>query len=199
MGLSIHYSGKFNLTLGGTSLSEMIEEVKDIAEIYNWAYTVFEKEFPSQSFVEDYFDDKIYGISFTPPNCETVDLCFLSNGRMSSLPNLKFFGNSTDETHKQYLYMLSVKTQFSGSNIHKILIHLLKYLNKKYFQEFKVIDEGQYWETGDEKILEDNFKRYNELMDLVGSALENISIKSTETFEEYFERILKIIHNKRKK
>ncbi|MBU1298583.1 MAG: hypothetical protein KJ666_11495 [Bacteroidetes bacterium] len=197
MGLSIHYSGIFNRGLSGASLSEMIDEVQDIVEIYKWQYTIYEREFPPNSFDKEAYDDKIYGISFTPPECETINMCFLSNGRMSSLPNLKFFGNPTDETHKKYLYMLSVKTQFAGSNTHKLIIHLFKYLSEKYFQDFKVIDEGQYWETGDEKILEANFKRYNELMNLFGSALENIPIKSTETFEEYFERIIKIIHRKR--
>lgn len=194
MGLTIHYSGKFNPS---SSLPEMIEEVKDIVEIYNWPYHIYSKQFPKICFDDSSYNDEIYGISFTPPECETINLCFLSNGRMSSLPNLKIFGNSTDKTYKQYLYMLSVKTQFAGSDTHKLIIHLFKYISQKYFQEFKVVDEGQYWETGDEKILEANFKRYNELMDLFGSALENIPIKSTETFEEYFERIIKIIHRKR--
>ena len=118
---------------------------------------------------------------------------------MSSAPNLKFFGNSTDEDYKKYLYMLSVKTQFAGSTTHKLIIHLLKYLNKKYFNEFKVIDEGNYWETEDEKLLEETFEKYNDLLDSVGSALENIPMDSAETFEEYFQRILKIIHGKRER
>ncbi|MFA5806696.1 MAG: hypothetical protein WC879_18850, partial [Melioribacteraceae bacterium] len=116
-----------------------------------------------------------------------------------SAPNLKFFGNSTDEDYKKYLYMLSVKTQFAGSNVHKLIIHLLKYLCKKYFQEFEVIDEGHYWETEDEKLLEETFEKYNDLLDSVGSALENIPMDSAETFEEYFDRILKIIQGRRKK
>ncbi len=194
MGLTIHYSGKFSRN---ASLSEMIEEVCDIAEIYNWNYNIFETEFLKGGDDEDYLEDKIYGISFTPPECETVNLCFLSNRRMSSIANLKFFGKSVKESEKPYLYMLSTKTQFAGINIHKLIIHLFRYLNAKYFEELKVIDEGQYWETGDEKLLEDNFRRYNEVLNLVGSALENIPMKSTETFEEYFERILKIIKQKR--
>ena len=196
MGLTIHYSGRFN---EHASLSEMIEEVKDIAEIYNWQYTVYEEQFPSNKFDNDSYTENIYGINFTPPDCETINLCFLSNGRMSSAPNLKFFGNSTDEDYKKYLYMLSVKTQFAGSNVHKLIIHLLKYLCKKYFQEFEVIDEGHYWETEDEKLLEETFEKYNDLLDSVGSALENIPMDSAETFEEYFDRILKIIQGRRKK
>lgn len=196
MGLTIHFSGRFN---EDASLSEMIEEVKDIAQIYNWKYKVFEEHFPIGNFDNVEYDDKIYGIRFTPPECETINLCFLSNGRMSSSPNLKFFGDSTDEDYQKYLYILSVKTQFAGSFIHKLIIHLLKYLSKKYFYEFTVIDEGNYWETEDEKLLEETFKRYNELLDSVSAALENIPLNSEETFEEYFSRITKIIQDKRKK
>lgn len=196
MGLTIHYSGRFN---EHASLSEMIEEVTDIAEIYNWSYYVFEKDFPIENLGVAEYDDKIYGICFTPPECETINLCFLSNGRMSSAPNLKIFGNSTDEDYKKYLYMLSVKTQFAGSDTHKLIIHLLKYLNKKYFADFKVIDEGNYWETEDEKLLEETFMQYTFFLDSVGAALKNIPLKSEETFEEYFSRIMKIIQDKRKK
>ncbi len=196
MGLTIHYSGRFN---EHSSLSEMIEEVTDIAEIYNWTYHVYEKHFPYENLSNTEYNVSIYGISFTPPECETIYLCFLSNGRMSSAPNLKFFGNSTDEDYKKYLYMLSVKTQFAGSDVHKLIIHLLKYLNKKYFTEFEVIDEGNFWETEDEKLLEETFERYTDLLDSVGSALENIPLKSDETFEDYFSRVMKIIQAKRKK
>ncbi|MBU0559207.1 MAG: hypothetical protein KJ799_00460 [Bacteroidetes bacterium] len=194
MGLSIHYSGRFNPQ---TSLKEMIEEVKDIAEIYNWQYTIFDEQFPTNEFDIESYTDIIYGINFTPPDCETINLCFLSNGRMSSPAHLKFFGNSADEDYKKYLYSLSVKTQFAGINIHKLVIHLLKYLSEKYFREFEVIDEGQYWETNDDKLLEETFRRYDYLLDSVGLALENIPIEPDETFEEYFQRILKIIYGKR--
>lgn len=196
MGLTIYYSGRFNKH---ASLSEMIEEVKDIAEIYNWEYHIFEQHFSIDELGKTDYNDKIYGICFTPPECETINLCFLSNGRMSSAPNLEFFGNSTDEDYQKYLYMLSVKTQFAGSGTHKLIIHLLKYLNKKYFSEFKVIDEGNYWDTEDEKLLEETFEKYNDLLDSFGAALENIPLKSEESFEEYFKRIMQIIQDKRKK
>jgi len=195
MGLTIHYNGKFNEK---ASLSEMIEEVKDIAEIYNWQYITYENQFPTNSFDDDTFNENIYGISFVPPESEPVFLCFLSNGRMSSPDHLKYFGNSADETERKYLYMLSTKTQFAGSGIHKLIINLLKYISKKYFIEFNVMDEGKYWETGDEKLLDETFSRYNNLLDSVCFALENIPLKSKETFEEYFTRILKLIHNKHK-
>ncbi|MGB8318993.1 MAG: hypothetical protein WCE54_12755 [Ignavibacteriaceae bacterium] len=196
MGLTIHYNGIFNKK---ASLYEMIEEVKDISEIYNWQYTIYEKQFPAGSLENDSFNDDIYGISFTPPDCETVSLCFLSNGRISSPAHLKYFGNAIDESEKKYLYMLSTKTQFAGSNCHKLIVHFLKYISKKYLKEFNVIDEGKYWETGDEKLLEKTFKSYNNFLDSVGFALDNIPLEANETFEEYFTRILKLILKSNKK
>ncbi|MEX0812346.1 MAG: hypothetical protein WD048_09020 [Chitinophagales bacterium] len=187
MGLSIHYSGKFKK---GASLPQMIEEVEDIAKIYKWKYFVFDTDFPAQSLDKETYNQRIYGINFTPPECETVSLTFLSNGRMSSLPHLKFFGKTAAQTEQEYLYMLSVKTQYAGIETHKIIIHLLKYLNKKYFSEFKVTDEGQYWETGDEERLKEVFARYNKLIDQFASSVENFPIKKGESFMEYFERLL---------
>ncbi len=196
MGLTIHYSGSFNKN---ASLSEMIEEVKDIAEIYKWKYNIFEKQFPKNGLGKDDFNNKIYGIHFTPPECETVSLTFLSNGRMSCLPNLRHFGNTKDEERRQFIYMLWTKTQFAGVQTHKVIVHLLKYLSKKYLSEFNVDDEGHYWETGDEKILEKTFRQYNALLDNVSSAIHNFPIKQGENIEQYFERVLKTIHLKKKR
>ncbi len=194
MGLSIHYNGRFNKE---ASLSEMIEEVKDIAEVYNWNYHIFEKQFPENSIGRNSYTDKVYGISFSPPGCEPIWLTFLSNGRMSSPLNLEFFGNSEDKAERKYLYMLSTKTQYAGIDVHRIIIHLLKYLSKRYLKQFNLTDEGKYWETNDEKLLEEIFRRYDDLIDSFSTALENVPIKSGETFEEYFSRILKIIQRKK--
>ncbi len=186
MGLSIHYSGEFNR---GESLSSMIEEVKNVAEVYNWDYFIFDEVFVEDALGKEDYSDEIYGIHFTPPGCETVSLAFLSNGKMSSAINLKLFGSNPKE--QKYLYMLSVKTQYAGIEIHKLVIHLFKYLSKKYFANFKLSDEGQYWETGNEQILKDTFVRYTNLMDSFQSSLEIFPKEQGESFEDYFSRLLK--------
>lgn len=196
MGLSIHYSGRFN---PAASLKAMIEEVKDIATIYKWEYFVFDNEFPADSLGKTTYSQRIYGICFTPPECETVDLCFLSNGRMSSAVNLKFYGNPKNKEEAEYLYMLSTKTQYAGIEIHKFVIHLLKFISKKYLLDFTLSDEGEYWETGDEKLLEENFKRYTGLLDGFVSSVQNYPIEPCESFEAYFERLLKQIQKNYKK
>ena len=196
MGLNINYSGSFKKD---ASLEAMIEEVKDISEIYEWKYTIANTHFPKNSFGKTEYDGKLYGISFTPPNSETISLTFLSNGKMCSGARLKFFSNSDNENDKLYLNMLCSKTQYSGSTNHKIIIHLLKYLSQKYFQDFELTDEGNYWETEDESILEKNFKTYNDLVDGVANSVKNYPINTTESFTEYFERIMKMLDEKRNK
>lgn len=195
MGLSIHYNGRFNRN---ASLKRMIEEVKDIVEVYQWRYYVFEDTFPEKGFGKLQYDKKIYGICFTAPECETVWLTFLSNRRMSTPVHLRFFGNTANKQERRYLYAISVKTQFAGAETHKLIIHLLKYISRKYLQDFNVNDEGEYWETGDGQLLENAFQRYTFLIDSVASLLQNESMRPGESLETYFERLVKRIHEKYK-
>ena len=92
--------------------------------------------------------------------------------------------------------MLSTKTQYAGIKIHMLIIHLLKYLSNKYLQTFRLTDEGKYWETGDEKLLEDSFKRYNDLLNSVEYALDTFPMKTGETMEKYLSRLLEYANKK---
>lgn len=196
MGLSIHYSGEFKQ---GASLCSMIEEVKDIAELHGWGYHVFEENFNIDALGKKSYSQEIYGIRFTPPDCETVSIEFLSNGRMSSLMLLNFYGQSEVQAEHEYLYMISVKTQYAGIEIHKLIIHLFKYLSKKYFTNFKFSDEGQYWETGDEKLLQEVFNRYDNLINSFSSATEIYPKEKDETFESYFTRLISHVQKRIKR
>jgi hypothetical protein len=96
--------------------------------------------------------------------------------------------------------MLSVKTQFAGIETHKFIIQLFRYLKDKYFADFKLSDEGEYWETNNDDVLKANFRRYNELLDNFVSAIENHPIRPDEDIEQYFLRVMKSIQeNKQKK
>ncbi|MDB5210719.1 MAG: hypothetical protein JWQ30_1546 [Sediminibacterium sp.] len=192
MGLSIHYNGRFN---PAASLQEMITEVADIAATYQWPFHIYEDRFPSTVFGDTY-NDEVYGIHITPPGSETLWLCFLSNGRMSSPVHLQFYGNTNDSENEQMLYALATKTQYAGIEIHILIVKLLKHISKKYFLDFELIDEGKYWETGDEKLLAEIFARYNAILGLVSNALDNFPRHAGESFDNYFERVLKGIEKK---
>lgn len=195
MGLTIHFSGSFN---PNASLASMIEEVEDVAKTYNWPYHIFETEFEIKDLNTDTFNDNIYGIGFTPPGCDTVFLCFLSNGKMSSPVHLQLYGSLTGEKDKEYLYYCFVKTQFAGYGIHMIIIHLLKHLERRYFKNFTVQDEGEYWATGDEERLKEIFIRYTFIIDSFAASLEANDRNEGESTEEYIKRIAMKIHDKMK-
>ncbi|MEQ9376929.1 MAG: hypothetical protein RIG68_17195 [Imperialibacter sp.] len=191
--MSIHYSGRIS---NRASLPNLIEEIKDITNIYQWKLSVFKEEFPVQDDEGQLVDGELYGVAFSPPNCEPVWVSFLSNGRMSTPVALKFFGEQRDEDEKKYLYHLSTKTQFAGIHTHQVIIHLLKYLKEKYLEDFVLSDEGQYWETNDKSVLEANFSRYTLLIDIVEDGLKNLPIKPGESMEDYFERMTKGLNRK---
>jgi len=192
MGLSFHYSGRIAKP---ESLPELIEEIEDIAKVFNWKYFVFDRQFPKNTIGKPGYNKKLYGICFTPPECETVDISFLSNGRMSSAMLLQNWGDSDVKEEKEYLYMISVKTQYAGIDIHRNIIQLFRYLNEKYLADLTLSDEGEYWETNDENVLKKNFKRYTELIDGFAFALENQDREKDEDLVAYLLRLAKQIHD----
>lgn len=195
MGLSIHYSGELKKD---ASLKELIDEVKEIAETFKWEYSIYETEFPNDSHEPGEHGHNLYGIALKPPGSETVPIAFLPNRKMSGLMLLSFYGNETNPEERKYLYMPSVKTQYAGIEVHKVIIHLFKYLEKKYLLNFQMLDEGKYWETGDEKKLEEMFNLYNNLVDSFATAIESFPKKKGESFEAYFSRIIEWVNKKRK-
>ena len=190
MGLSFHYNGRIAKP---ELLPELIVEVQEIAGITNWKYTVYQREFPINIFGKPHNNQNIYGISVTPPGCEPIFICFLSNGRMSSPVHLKFYGKAKEAPEKEYLYMLSVKTQYSTVEAHQFIIQLFRYLNTKYFADFNLSDEGEYWESNDIELLRANFKRNADLISGFSSALESIPMETGETIENYLLRLLDLI------
>jgi hypothetical protein len=186
MSLSIHYSGNFRK---GTSLNEMINEVTDIATLSNWKYFIFERQFPEHALGKRAYNNKLYGISFSLPKSEPIFLCFLSNGMMSSPVNLQFHSVYAVNPNNEYLGLLSTKTQFAGLEAHKTIIGFIDYIAKKYIDDFSLIDEGRYWETRDEKLLQKTFDDYNKYMDLFAIALENIPQYEDESTENFIKRV----------
>ena len=57
------------------------------------------------------------------------------------------------------------------------LIKLLRYLKRKYFKTFEVIDEGNYWETGDADLLKEKMKFLSQKLDAFCQALDDSWLK----------------------
>jgi len=197
MGLTIYYKGNFNPK---ASLPEMIDEVRDISEIYKWKYYIFEKEFPKNNLGKKNFDESIYGILFTPhKKSEAIYLTFLSNGRMGNPSSLEYWLKSKNEKDKKRIYGNFTKTQYAGPDVHKVVIDLLRYLSKKYFKSFSMVDESRYWETNDEKILRKTFEEWGALIDGFATALKTIKPRKSESLENVIKRAAGKLHARRKK
>src|SRR6266508_4286767 len=149
MGLSIHYSGKIKNT---DLIPNLVEEVKDICISLQWKYHLFD-------------DELVKGICFSPPECEPLFFTFSKTGVLCSPVLLQY------KIHPATT--ISVKTQFAGIEAHKAVIKLLKHLKAKYFTEFELNDEGGYWESDDEQILQQQFRNYELILDTVSEALQD--------------------------
>lgn len=187
MGLSFHYSGRIS---DPALLPGLIEEVRNVAEEFKWSYHIFEPAFPEGELEKEGHDGKVYGIWFNPPECEPVSLAFLSNGRLSSPGLLMAFGDAVNPPESEYLYMVSVKTLYSGVENHRVVIHLLRYLSDKYLSDFKLMDEGRYWETNDPELLENKFIENHRMIDAFSEALRSAPRQYSGELLDYLEKII---------
>ena len=187
MGLSIYYSG--NLAIEN-DLGYLIAEVKDICEVLEWRWNIYED-------IED--ANQLKGISFAPKDSEPVFLTFLPGGRLCSPINL-VCRDMYDGIHynKELMFSGCTKTQYAGPEAHIAIIKLLRYISEKYLQNFNLTDEGNYSGTGDERILYKQFSRYNIMLNLVGDALSGIPGEAAETVETLIEKIERVIKEKLK-
>ena len=189
MGLAIHYSGRLRKT---EYLPTLIEEIKDVSNVYGWKYHIFNTCFPNDAFDNHVSLENVYGVNFTPTECETISLTFLSNGTIVCPARISFFAHTQNEP---YIYTVSVKTQFAGVILHQLIIRLFKYLNGKYFEDFQLRDESYYWETDDENLMREKFKEYDSLLDNFVLSVQTFPIESGEDIVSYFDRLMKHIDN----
>ncbi|CAN5466696.1 hypothetical protein BH11BAC1_BH11BAC1_20360 [soil metagenome] len=187
MGLTFHYSGHLSNI---NSVKKLTEEVKDVCINFDWEYLIWPLGKSADGSDDPDFDtsviDTIKGISFTPPDCETIFLTFLPDGKLISPIPLIYSKGKTDFSAAHYIH---TKTQYSGFDVHLALMKLLIYLEKKYFAKLKVEDEGCYWETRDELVLRNQFQRFNEILDMVANSLNCLEKKPSESTSSLADRI----------
>lgn len=157
-------------------MPQLVEEVQDVCNVLQWPWHI------NQELVD--------GISFTPPESETVGLNFLPNGELVSKVMLLY--NIHPAT------TISVKTQYTGMEVHMAIIKLLKHLSKQYFSVFELSDEGHYWETGDEDALRKQFGLYNALLDAVTGAMKDFKAEEGDMPERLADRLEKFLNGRLK-
>ncbi len=104
----------------------------------------------------------------------------------------------TAEDYNRYLYMCSTKTQFAGPQAHEMIIGVVRYVSKTYMADFKMVDEAQFWETGDKEMLLKNFEYNTALINGFASTLTENTKLEDEGLDSYLERIIREFRKKKK-
>jgi hypothetical protein len=172
MGVSIHYRGRLN-DVG--QLARLREEMADIAAAMGWETTRLDDDWERPADARLRFTARgaqidghlgLKGILMTPDvEAESLSFFFDREGNLRSVMDVV---SILDGTLKAEDAWVSVKTQFASPEVHVWIVGLLKYLKKRYISDLQVSDEGQYWETGDTRIL-------REKMDLIGEKIERLA------------------------
>jgi hypothetical protein len=181
MGVTIHYKGKLNSI---DDIDSFCEEMEDIAKSMGWKQTVIDK-----------FDknDKtpVKGIIIRPhEKSESLQLISDQQGNLRNVFAFEFAGDDSELT-----YMNFIKTQFAPVEIHIAVIRLLKYIQQKYISNLDVCDEGDYWQTGDEKILKGKIDFLNGAINQLSEVLNSIEFEKDSSPESIADKIEEVLKN----
>lgn len=143
MGITIYYCGRLHSM---EQLPCLVEEVIHLSGRAGWENEIIYRshEIPLQ------------GIAFAPKGSEPVWLTFLDDGDLVNPNDYEMITKGSDELMKKY--RAETKTHYTGATNHIRIIKLIKYLGAKYFSEFGMYDESQYWQTGNEAICRKEFE-----------------------------------------
>ena len=183
MGLSIHYRGRLD-DLG--RLGALCDDLADIADAMKWPWTRLDEDWgrPASARLVASADGcsieghlPLKGIVLTVhPACESLRLLFDREGDLRDPITMIMIlhGDISPEDA-----CVSVKTQFSSPAVHVTLIKLLRYLKKRYISDLELLDEGDYWQTGDERALTEKMSFLSEKIDCVADVLSTSDIGDT--------------------
>ncbi len=180
MGVTIHYKGKLN---SAESIDSFCDEMKDIAKSMGWKYSSFD------------FDGKdkepLKGLIIGPhEKAEPLPFMVDKNGFLRN-PFMLEISKGDDE----FTWFNHIKTQFAPIEIHIAVIKLLKYVQEKYISNLDVYDDGEYWQTGDEKILRGKIDFLNSAMDQLEDVLNSIEFEENSSAESIADKIEEVLKN----
>jgi hypothetical protein len=136
-------------------LPQMEEEVADICDNLNWVCKP----------LHPYPEIPLKGFQFHPKGSEPVWLTFLNDGNLADPVFFVLKDQPCEPPNPKNKYWLNTITQFAGMDAHIAMMNLLKYVSHKYFKVFELIDESDYWETGDLQICRYHFDEFGKSMD----------------------------------
>ena len=201
MGVTIHYRGTLD---DAERIQDLQRELADIAQSMGWEYSMLDDDWtvppdatlvhkPGSATIKGHLGLK--GISLLPGGGgESLSFFVDAAGRLRSIMDIILQCEGRSDPNTAWVF---VKTQFASPDVHVWIVGLLKYLQKRYFSNLEVDDEGDFWETGDRTALETKMRLLNEKMDELASdlttakSLGNFSGLSAEDIATRIENFLK--------
>ena len=168
MGLSIYYKGRIK---DRALLPQLVEAVTDICNEMGWSNQRFDE--PAAE-----------GMFFAPEGSEPLSLTFDPEGQLTDFRHIAL-RIELDEPIQGVI----VKTQYAGADAHKAVIDLFRWIAREYLDDFEMVDESYYWETGDETVLRERFERYDLLIKAVAQALDTFPAQKDERPEQTADRL----------
>jgi hypothetical protein len=144
MGVTIHFEGRLKNVEALTSLES---DVRAFSNESGWTTKpICESNTTLKRVVNEQDDDYVgptRGVEAQPhPNCEP----------------LRF------EFDRGLFIQEYCKTQFAGAATHVKIVELIRRV-AHYFEDLHVEDEGEFWETNDEALLESHIEKVNGMID----------------------------------
>ena len=184
MGITINFRGTLDDL---DKLPELIDELKTIAEAMKW----------ESHEVDDDWDEPVEasltheggtahirgnlglkGIILVPGGgSESLNFCFDKDGNLFSVIGKMMVIDGTLSEEDTWVF---VKTQFASPELHAWICGLLKHLKKKYISDLEVIDDGEYWDTGDIDLLRKKMEFLNQKLSQLSEQLSAIEVPEGE-------------------
>jgi hypothetical protein len=201
MGLSIHYRGRLDNV---NQLLALRDELMDIASRNGWQYGTLDEDWhvPADAILTHRGKTAeitghlgLKGIQLKPTGqSEPLQFFFDSEGNLRSPVNVVLIQSGMLTLDDAWI---SVKTQFLSAQTHVVIIRMLKYMKRRHLSNLEVIDEGRYWETGDDRILKEKMRLINEKLDFVSRELssERFGDARRLSVDEIAARIERLFHS----
>jgi hypothetical protein len=157
LGVTVHFEGKLR---GEKAFASLVRRVEETAEAKTWLTETFENGEVTLLRVRE--DEKPWDykgptkgiVLYIHEDCDPVRL----------------------EFDRELYIQEFVKTQFAGVPAHLELIKLLKDF-QQFFDELKVEDEGEYWQTENEDVLAEHIRRCDEVIAEIATKNPSAQVK----------------------
>lgn len=218
MGTSFHYRGRLK---SASLLPKLVEEVVDVCQILKWDYNVFEIQYPENEFAFPP-DDIRYGVVFTPEDCESVSFIFDSEGRLFNPvlkdliknhedgqikiitikldlsqqdPQPEISDNPEGMDAEDMIFTISVKTFFENPEGRVRLMEFIRYVSEKYFTDFTLEDETQYWNSQSADLWKTKWEDIHSFMHTFDDMIKDENIENTEDFLIFIRKMASKLKN----